>query len=164
EYNNQSSPSTFYNIGPETGNSYSYSRTITIAHSKVPNTDQSGFPVLVNITDATLKTVANGGHVQNSNGYDMIFTSDSSGASVLNYERDVYNSSTGQLITWVNIPTLSHTADTTIYLWYGSATVVGDESNRTAVWDSNYQGVWHFSNAGSPADSTSNGNTLTNNG
>src|SRR5258706_6168139 len=67
------------------GNGYMYSRSITIDHSKVPNSDQSNFPILISGTYSYLATVANGGNVQNSNGYDLIFTSDSSFASKPNH-------------------------------------------------------------------------------
>lgn len=92
----------------------SYQRAITIDHTKVPNTDQVNFPFLLNTTDSTLATVANGGHVASSNGYDIIFTSDSAGQNVLNYEMEEYNPATGQVVAWIRIPTLSHTADTVI--------------------------------------------------
>jgi len=52
---------------------YSYQRVIVIDHTKVPNTDQANFPFLFNTTDPSLATVANGGHVSSSSGYDMIF-------------------------------------------------------------------------------------------
>src|SRR5262249_49179382 len=45
-------------------------RSMTINHTKVPST-QSNFTVLVSVTDPALKTVANGGHVANPNGYDI---------------------------------------------------------------------------------------------
>ena len=61
---------------PVSVNGYSYSRTITIASSQVPNTNQTNFPVLFSPTRPLLMTVANGGHVANANGYDIIFTAD----------------------------------------------------------------------------------------
>ena len=51
---------------------------MTIDHTKVPST-QSNFTVLVSVTDPALKTVANGGHVANANGYDIGFYADSGG-------------------------------------------------------------------------------------
>src|ERR1700733_9172999 len=75
--------------------SYSYMRTITIAHAQVPNTDQTNFPFLFNTTDALLASTANGGHVTNANGYDIIFTSDAAGTQKLNHEIESYNPTTG---------------------------------------------------------------------
>lgn len=40
---------------------YLYQRTVTIDRTKVPNTDQSNFPVLFSGTYSYLATVANGG-------------------------------------------------------------------------------------------------------
>ena len=48
------------------GNGYTYSRSIAIDHTKVPNTDQSSFPVLISGTYSYLATVANGGRAQDS--------------------------------------------------------------------------------------------------
>ncbi len=54
-----------------------YFRTITINSGQVPSI-QTDFPLLVSITDASLKTIANSGHVVNANGSDIYFT-DSTG-------------------------------------------------------------------------------------
>jgi len=142
-------------------NSYIYHRTITIAHTKVPNTDQTNFPALFNSTDSLLKTVANGGHVQNANGYDIIFTSDAAGTVKLDHEIEYYNATTGQFVAWLPSPTLSHTTDTVIYLFYGNSGITTSQENKTAVWDSNFKGVWHLAdNAANTTvkDSTSNAN------
>jgi hypothetical protein len=146
--------------GRAQGSGYSYSRSITINHTKVPNTDQTNFPVLIAGTYSYLATTGNGGNVTNSNGYDIIFTSDAAGANMLAFERQSYNASTGAVTFWVKVPTLSHTTDTVIYLFYGNSSVTTDQSNKTAVWDSNYLGVWHMSNGVTlnGNDSTANGN------
>ena len=147
-------------------NGYSYARTITIAHGQVPNTDQTNFPVLLSGTYSYLATTSNGGGVTNSNGYDIIFTSDANGLDVLPFERESYNATTGAVIYWVQVPTVSHTSDTVIYLFYGNSSVTTtDQSSQNGVWDSNYKGVWHLSNGStlSGTDSTFNGYALTNN-
>src|SRR6266481_995214 len=124
--------------------SYSYRRAITIDHTKVANTDQSNFPVLVSGTYSYLATVANGGKVQNSNGYDIIFTSDAAGSTKLDHEIESYNASTGAVNFWVRIPTLSHTADTIIYVQYGNSAVSTSQENKAGVWQAGYQSVYHF--------------------
>ena len=53
EYNNQSSPATFVTMGMERTTPYSYRRTFIIDHTKVPNTDQINFPVLISTTIAS---------------------------------------------------------------------------------------------------------------
>ena len=144
-----------------------YQRSISIDHTKIPNTDQINFPFLFNSTDPLLATTANGGHVSNSNGYDIIFTSDAAGQNLLPFELEEYNPQIGQVIAWVQIPTVSHSQDTTIYLFYGNPNITTSQQNPTSVWDANYLGVWHVANNGtqfSLADSTSNQNNATNNG
>ena len=145
---------------------YSYVRAITIDHTKVPNTDQVNFPFLFSDKDPLLATTANGGHVTNSKGYDIIFTSDPVGQTPLNYEMEQYNPATGQVIAWVQIPTLSHTSNTTIYLFYGNSSVTTSQQNPAATWDANYIGVWHLGNGSllSLNDSTSNANNAMNDG
>jgi len=116
-----------------------------VNHTLVPST-QSNFTVLVSVTDATLKTVSNGGHVANSNGYDIGFYTDSSGSTKLKWQIDSYNPSTGQLIAWVKIPTLSSTSDTSFYLFYGDPSITTDQSDPVNTWDSNFKAVYHLGN------------------
>jgi RHS repeat-associated protein len=144
-------------------NGYAFRRTVTVDHTKVPNTDQTNFPVLVSGAYSDMATVANGGNVTSANGFDIIFTSDAAGSNPLAFEQESYNPSTGAITYWVKIPTVSYTTDTTIYLFYGNSSVVTDQSNKTAVWDANYVGVWHLPNGTSlsAADSTGNGNNGT---
>ena len=118
---------------------------MTVNHNLVPST-QSNFTVLVSVTDATLKTVSNGGHVANSNGYDIGFYTDSSGTTKLKWEIESYNSSTGQLIAWVKIPILSSTSDTSFYLFYGDPSISTDQSDPVNTWDSNFKAVYHLGN------------------
>ena len=77
---------------------------MTIDHTKVPST-QSNFTVLVSVTDPALKTIANGGHVANANGYDIGFYADSGGSTKLKWEVEKYDGTVGNLIAWVKIPT-----------------------------------------------------------
>jgi hypothetical protein len=144
-------------------NGYSYQRTIVINHSLVASTDQSNFPVLISGAFPDLATVANGGHVQSAQGFDIIFTSDSAGQTRLPFEQEAYSPSTGAVNYWVQIPTLSHSADTIIYMFYGNASITTDQSNKTGVWNANYKAVWHLPNGSvlSANDSTSNANNGT---
>ena len=143
---------------------YSYSRTVTIDHTKVPTTDQSNFPVLFSGTYAYLATTGNGGKVTNANGYDIIFTSDSACTTKLDHEIETYAATTGAVNFWVRVATVSHTTDTVIYLCYGNSAISTSQENVTGVWDSNYKGVWHLKDGTtlSLTDSTSNANTGTN--
>jgi len=158
EYNNQSSPGTFVYVSPTEASgtnpspypiilpptSFSYARALTIDHRQVANTDQTDFPVLISGTFPFLATVANGGRVQNANGYDIVFTSDTAGQNQLDHEIDSYSPATGAAAFWVRIPLLSHTTDTAVYMWYGNSGVAASQENKPGVWRNGYAAVWHL--------------------
>jgi RHS repeat-associated protein len=152
--------SAVYTIVP---NVYAHRRPITIDHTKVPNTDQSNFPVLISGVYPFLATTANGGQVQNANGYDIIFTADFAGTTQLNHEIESYDPATGTINMWVQVPNVLHTCDTVIYIAYGNAAITGSRENKTGVWDSNYQAVLHLDETTGTTviDSTANGNAGT---
>jgi hypothetical protein len=129
-------------------------RAITIDHTKVP-ADLSDFPVLISGTYSYLATTAHGGKVQSANGYDIAFFADSGLATKLDHEVESYDPTTGAIVAWVRIPSLSSSTDTVIYVAYSNAPITSDQSNKTGVWDSNYKAVLHLSSGN---DSTSNGN------
>jgi hypothetical protein len=131
---------------------YLHHRTITVNSGQVSGT-LSNFPVLVSMTDATLKSSSHGGNVQSDSGTDIVFTSDSAGNNVLPYEQESYDPAAGKIVYWVNITSLSD--GTQFYMFYDKAGA-SDQSNKTAVWDSNYKSVYHFPNGSSlsAADST----------
>jgi concanavalin A-like lectin/glucanase superfamily protein/uncharacterized protein DUF2341 len=140
-------------------------RSMTIDHTKVPST-QSNFTVLVSVTDPALKTVANGGHVANANGYDIGFYADSGGTMKLKWEVEKYDGTTGNLIAWVKIPSVSSSSDTVFYLMYGNSSINTDQSDPPNTWDSNFEGVWHMNdNAANTTirESTATGANGTNN-
>lgn len=170
EYNNQSAPTTFYAVASEEeipwfNTAWGYRKKITIDHTKVANTNQAYFPVLISRTDTDWKDTSNSGHVGQSDGGDFVFTS-ANGTTKLDHEIEKYTASSGELIAWVKVPTLSTSIDTVLYAYYGNASVA-NQWNTTGTWDdggSNYfQGVWHSQNASTTtvADSTANGATGT---
>jgi Concanavalin A-like lectin/glucanases superfamily/Domain of unknown function (DUF2341) len=159
EYNNQSSPSTFYSVSGETP-TFSNVGTFTINTAEVPS-DQSNFPVEVAGQYKELKTTGNGGTVTSSSGYDIEFFSNSDCATgKLNWETEKWDGTTGTVVYWVNIPTVSHSSPTSFYVCSGNSSVTTDQSNPTAVWDSGFKAVYHLPNGTtlSANDSTSNGN------
>ncbi len=130
-----------------------YRKSITIQYTKVSSA-QSNFPVLISTTQTDLKNYAR------SDGHDILFT-DSSGSTKLNHEIENYTSSTGKLVAWVQVPTLSSTANTVIYMYYGNPSS-SNQQNIPGTWDSNYVGVWHLNSTSSPSrDSTSHANSGT---
>ena len=163
-YPTQSASATITLSPPQCASSgYGFQRAIVIDHTKVPNTDQADFPFLFSTTDPVFATTANNGHVANSNGYDIIFSTDPGGLTKLDHELEEYNPQTGQVVAWVRIPTLSHTTDTVLYVFYGNSGVTTSQQNPTGVWDSYYQAVYHLANTGTgtAVDSTSNANSGT---
>lgn len=128
---------------------------------KVPST-QTNFPALVLLNDARFKTVANGGHVANANGYDIRFYSDSGLTTALTFERVTYSASAGTGEFHVLVASMADAL--TIYIGYGDAALSSDASS-TSVWDSDYKGVWHLGDGSSLSltDSTSGAQTLSNN-
>jgi len=64
------------------------------------------------------------------------------------------------------MPMLSHSADTTIYLYFDNSSISTSQENKTGVWDSHFKGVYHLGDGSalSVADSTSNSNNGTNHG
>jgi hypothetical protein len=180
EYNNQSAPATYQTFGPEdntdpaactsggsasgwygTGGVWTYRKKITISCALAANSSQTDFPVLVSIPiDADLAAHAL------STGNDILFTS-SDGTSKLKHEIEKYTTSTGELVAWVKISSLSYTANTVLYMYYGNGSA-SDQSDKANVWDSNYVMVQHMKEssggAGAIVDSTSNDNDGTNSG
>ena len=116
--------------------------TATTSATAIP-TQQSNFPALIDVTLTSLKSTSTGGNVQNPLGFDIAPFSDSGCTTQLQFERENYVSSTGELEMWVAQGTLN--TSTIDYLCYGNAAQTTDLSSSTAPWDSNYIGVWHLS-------------------
>lgn len=205
------------------GGSVGNSRSITTVHAKVPNTDQTNFPmlfrspvgtvntvgtavtlasgdnfptwmtdfILINgvqyavssVTTGTalvlttsagtqtgvaycgtpyLRTVANGGKVTNSSGFDIIFGTTSAATSLLSWEVESYSATTGNLIAWILFPTLHTGSDDVIYMRYGGSQSTFQGGVTGAAWNTNYKAVYHLAEATSSnnLDATANAFTL----
>ncbi|MEQ9098821.1 MAG: DUF2341 domain-containing protein [Imperialibacter sp.] len=148
---------------------FGYGKRITIDASEVmgasPLTD---FPVMIRFMGATadldLRSVGNGGHVEDATGYDIIFGADQAGATLLDHQIESYNPATGEYVAWVRIPTLSNTVNTDIYMFYGNCSVSADPS-VTSVWNSDFDAVYFlnddFSDATGGTAGTNTGSTDT---
>ena len=79
--------------------SWQYRKLITIDNTKVA-ANLTDFPVLISITDTDLRDDAQ------SDGDDILFTS-SDGTAKLSHEIEDYDGTTGALVAWVKIPSLS---------------------------------------------------------
>ncbi len=120
-------------------------KPLTINASQVDD-DLTNFPVLVSFTDTDLRDDAQ------NNGNDVVFTNAT--GTKLNHEIESFNGTTGELIAWVNVTSLSSSTNTNLWMYYNNDGCTNQE-NVEGTWDANYVGVWHFHND-SLDDSTAN--------
>jgi len=121
-----------------------YSEKITINRYKVAD-DLANFPVLFSVASDDLKNAQ-------PDGNDFVFTSQDN-TTKYNHEVELYDHLTGELIAWVNLPSISADEDTIFYIYYGN-TDCENQENVAGTWDSNYVGVFHMNQAsGSMIDS-----------
>lgn len=118
-----------------------YYSPISINAAQVPTT-QTNFPVLVSQTDNRFKQTPTG-HVANANGYDIRPYSDSGLSSALTYELERYNASTGEVVMWVKVASLS-SSTTPIYLGYGDTSLITDGSDGPNTFSNNFISVYHL--------------------
>ncbi len=134
---------------------------MTVAAAQVPST-QTDFPKLSYPTDTRFKTIGNGGHVANANGYDIRPYSDAALTTPLTYELVYYNASTGQFEMHVKIPSLSNGYVT--YFGYGDTGLTTDGSS-TATWSNGFIAVYHLADGTTlNVNSSTGSNNGTNNG
>jgi hypothetical protein len=142
---------------------FSWNIRITFDHTKVGagTENESSFPVVLTPGDASLKTIAGGGKIFSSTGADILAYSDSGCTTQLPSELPWYDGTNGNMELWVQVSTLSYTANTSVYICVGNAS---PPSRTTGVWDGNFKGVWHVPNGSSltVGDSTANGNSASN--
>jgi len=133
---------------------WDYFKVITIDHTRVGSGGVTDFPVLISITDTDLRDKAL------ANGNDILFTDETSTIK-LAHEIERWDNSTGELIAWVKVPSVSSTTDTEIILYYGNPFAAPQQS-PTQVWDSSYRMVQHLNESGGVGttlvDSTANAN------
>jgi len=132
--------------------SWGYRKLITVNSSRV-NADLTNFPILIyEAADTDLVS-----HAQ-PDGDDIAFVLWSDNATQLNHEIELFNSTTGELVAWVNVTSLSSSVDTKIWMYYGNSTCSSQE-NAAGTWDSNYICVLHLNEtSGTHQDSTSSNN------
>ena len=97
-------------------NGYKHRKLITIDHTKV-GSFTGYYRVLLNHTDAALKTVANGGYVHKNPLLDIRFE-DTSGVK-LAHEIVNYVATTGQIEAYVKLDSVSSVSDTTFWMYFG---------------------------------------------
>lgn len=80
-------------------NGYNFKKQITIDASQVAG-NLTNFPMVLSVTDADLRNVANAGRVENTNGFDIIFTADDE-LTILNHQVESYDPATGNYVAWI---------------------------------------------------------------
>ncbi|MEM8909812.1 MAG: DUF2341 domain-containing protein, partial [Bacteroidota bacterium] len=134
---------------------YAFRQRLIIPAANVEGSnDLIDFPVLVKTVDEELRDF-----VQNPNGYDIAFTEVD--GTPLDHDLEYFNPTTGELIAWVRIPTLSHSNDTEFFMYFGDGSIVSDMS-VPSTWEVSYEGVYHLND--NYLDATSNAYHATNNG
>lgn len=146
--------------------SFAHNRALPIPTS-VTNTNLSNFTMVVQGTIPGLATIANGGFVNSSVGNDIVFSSNNLGSSLLNWELESYDPTTGTIVAHVKIPTISSSTTTTVYMLYGNSSISSFQGGASgSAYDGNYAQVNHFSEnltgAGQTvSDFSGNSNNLT---
>jgi len=133
---------------------WTHRKSITLLASQIEAPDDgalTAFPVLISVTDAALGAIAS------ADGSDLVFTA---ADAITPLERELESYSSGQLVAWVKIPSLSATIDTKIYVYYGNANAPA--SSPELVWTEKYVAVYHLhqdpgpGTAGDIRDATAN--------
>lgn len=105
----------------------------------------TNFPLRVSCADAGLRSLANGGHVKNAAGDDLLVVAED-GTTLRAFEIEHYDETTGDVELWVSLPTFTPADEQLLYLCYGNPAATGNE-NIAGVWNTDYAGVWHLDEA-----------------
>ncbi len=137
---------------------WTYRQMITIPAAKVTGS-HAAFPVLVTEANVQPSLFANA----QADGDDILFTADD-GKTKIPHEIELYDADDDKLAAWVNVPAISSTANTVLYVYYGKASAA-NQQDAANVWTNGFVGVWHLEEAsGTRADSTAAGNNASPNG
>jgi len=103
--------------GSEIPLTYEYYKTLTIGSDQVDDT-LTNVSVRVSVVNNDFKSIANGGHIAQLDGGDIYFTNNV-GTMQYDHEIEEYVPSTGQVVAWVEIPSVSSSIDTMFRMYYG---------------------------------------------
>lgn len=149
---------------------YKYQATVAIPAAS--GSTLINFTAVLTGTNTVLKTVANGGQVQNTVTRvgqtvpaDLILSSDAQGLNLYKWGWDFYDAINGIVIIWILIPSFSNSVATTIYISVGNVSVTTYQGgSQGQEFDTSTLAVWHFPNGTTlnPLDFSSHSNNLTN--
>ena len=115
--------------------SWSYAKEIRINHTYFDE-NVTNFPYLIKLTDTNFTTLAQ------EDGDDFLFVAGDN-ATILPHEFEYYNSTTGELLVWVNVNFINAYEDTIIWLYYGNDDCPSQE-NVQGTWNEKYIMVHHY--------------------
>jgi len=136
-----------------------FSRSITVDHTKVPNTDLTDFPVTIVGTYSYLADQAHGGKaITGNHGNDITITTSAGGSIYLKFQLVYWDSTTGFVEIHFKAPTLTTAEDYVAWLNYGNSATNTYKGDNVNTWNSGYKGVYHFGNGSTLSlnDATSN--------
>lgn len=142
---------------------YRYRRTVTIDHTKI-SASLTDFPLLLNITNPSgITGVDLSDFISEVNGQKKFAVTKDDGVTECPIEVEFFVVGDGLACLWTKIPAISDAVDTVLYLYYDGTHAenlanVGDVGSAVgqSVWDANFQGVYHLSEATDAVDSTAN--------
>ncbi len=150
---------------------YTYYRSLTVTSNAalLPST-LTNFPVPFFISHASMKTVGNGGHIQNTTTQatgpavtmpaDFVIATNIVGTSKIAWEIESYDATNG--IVWGYLLCATCAAGTVFYAVYGDSAVTTAQNTGSLVpanvWDSNFKRVYHLGDGTTlfTTDSTAN--------
>lgn len=130
---------------------------ITVDNTKVAGAGTfTDFPIMLSLDNLPTEMVDASGNSAQDGGGDIRFSSDSAGATPLACEIvDFHPNATAgsrRCEIWVKVPSLSGSADTTIYAWYKPTSIKQQPApsmpyGSESVWTSSYKAVHHLNDA-----------------
>ncbi len=136
---------------------YKYRKRVLLESDEVyGSTAHTNYPLMISVTDSDMRSVANGGGVESSSGFDILLTSLT--GTPLDQQLQAYEPTTGKVIIWTQIASLPTGTDIEGYIYFGNSSVYSDQSTSD-IWSTDFIGVWHLDNL---MDATGNNNDLIN--
>jgi hypothetical protein len=115
---------------------WQYRKKITVDNTMVDG-DLTSFPVLISTIDVDLRDKAQ------FDGDDILFMDGPGIATRCYHEIEYYDGGSGELVAWVNVPSLSAGVDTVLYMYYGNPSC-NSQQYPERVWNRDFVAVYHL--------------------
>lgn len=117
---------------------WKFRQRVTVDHTKAAGA-LTDFTIPIQVTDLGNPIFARA----LLSGFDIVVTA-ADGVTPLAFERSVWDPVGKRLVLYVKIPSLSATADTVLYIYYGCRTSFADRQAAADAWDAHFQAIYHF--------------------